>query len=224
MHTCLCPHLSEGCVLPALTGWPRVASLLGLTPFLWVTSRHVWRQQVSSLFRPSSLLVHWLPQVWSDSCTCTNISICWDMCSHKTHINVALTWKSSQSTQVRYHRKTCIIKFFQFLVLTWYFSTHASDSPTANSPLKLLCLGLSSRSGLTLSRENSSCQSPFTHWSPIVENERFISLLSEDTCCTCAKHKNTQNTQNTHTNPKSTHASTNAQTQTQKTKQSHVMV
>lgn len=131
------------------------------------------------------------------------------MCRHKnTHINVAWTWASSQSTQVTNHY------VFSISVSTWYLSTPAFDSPTANWPLKLLCLGLSSRSGLTLSRENSSCQSPFTHWSPIVENERFISLLSEDTCCTCAKHKNTQRTNRT--NPKRIHTSTNSQKDTKK--------
>ncbi len=87
--------------------------------------------------------------------------------------------------------KTGIELCFSILELTWYQSTSAFDIPKANWPLKLLCLGLSSRSGLTLSSENSFCQSPFTHWSPIVENERFISLLSEDTCYTCTKYKNT---------------------------------
>lgn len=99
----------------------------------------------------------------------------------------------------------------------FFFFNFSSDCTlNANWPLKLLCLGLSSRSGLTLSRENSSCQSPFTHWSPMVENERFISLLSEDACCTCAIHKYIQKTNRR--SIKSTKAHTDQQTATHKHK------
>lgn len=45
-------------------------------------------------------------------------------------------------------------------------------------PLKLRWRGLCSWSGLTLSRAYSSCHRSFTHWSPMVEKERFIRELS----------------------------------------------